>query len=147
MTLLELARIPFPVCKTGRSQVFLLRHHELNFSGHSGKDGRYGMSKEQTVVTTKTVLGEVQYNDGEFAEVETQGVDGIETGLILETIQVRRSDTNDGAMEFKRKFRVGTLLDVTTTVEVRPTSKTARDLDELNHAADEVQRRFELGEI
>ncbi len=99
------------------------------------------------MVTTKTVLGEVQYNDGEFAEVETYGVDGIETGLILETIQIHRSDTNDGTKKFQRKFRVGTLLDITTTVEIKPTSKTAHDLDELNHAADEVQRRFELGEI
>ncbi len=30
MTLLELTRIPFPVCKTGVAQVFLLKHRDLS---------------------------------------------------------------------------------------------------------------------
>jgi hypothetical protein len=101
-------------------------------------------SKERIMVNTRKVMGEVVYNNGEFAEIETFGVDGIETGLILETIQISRDDTNDGTKEFRRKFRVGVLLDITTTVEIKPTSKTPRDLEELSDAADEVQRGFEL---
>ena len=45
--------------------------------------------KTQTLIC-KRVEGEVEYNDGEFAEVLTNGIDGIEEDLALETIQIHR---------------------------------------------------------
>jgi hypothetical protein len=38
----------------------------------------------------KRIEGEIQYNDGEFAEVKTNGIEGIEKNLILGTIQIHR---------------------------------------------------------
>jgi hypothetical protein len=104
------------------------------------------MSKIQLTIR-KRVEGQVQCNQGDFAEIVTHGISGIDTGLIVETIQISRYDTSDGTKEFRRKFRVGTLLDIMTTVDFRSTSRSARDWKELSDAADEVQRRFELGEI
>ena len=43
--------------------------------------------KTQTLIC-KRVEGEVQYNNGEFAEVLTFGIDGFEKDLALETIQI-----------------------------------------------------------
>ncbi len=37
-----------------------------------------------TVATRKEVRGEVLYNDGDFAEVQTIGMEGIERGLTEE---------------------------------------------------------------
>ena len=34
-----------------------------------------------------------EYNDGEFAEVMTIGIEGIEEGFLLETIQINCCDT------------------------------------------------------
>ena len=52
------------------------------------------MEKNQ-MMTLKQVEGEVEYNDGELAEIQTVGTDGIEKNLLLETIQMHRSnDTN-----------------------------------------------------
>jgi hypothetical protein len=45
------------------------------------------------IVSQTRVHGEVEYNDGEFAEVQTVGIEGIEKNLLLETIQVHREDT------------------------------------------------------
>jgi hypothetical protein len=105
------------------------------------------MLEEKTMVNTQQVLGQVQYNDGEVAEIQTWGLDGMHTGLPLERIQQERDDTDDEAEDFQHKVRVGALLDITTTVEIKPSSKTDHDLDELDRANDEIQRRFELGEI
>ena len=104
------------------------------------------MSKIKLTIR-KRAEGQVQCNKGDFAEIVTHGISGIDTGLILDTIQISRFDTNDEPEEFQRKFRVGALLKITTTVDVRSTSKTARQWKELSDACDEVQRRFELGEI
>ena len=90
----------------------------------------------------KRVEGEVQYNDGYFAEIETYGIYGIETGLILDRIQVDCCATNDEPEEFRRKFRVGALVKITTTVEIRSTSRTARDWKKLSDACDKAQRKF-----
>ena len=42
------------------------------------------------MVVRKRVEVEVEYNDGEFAEVLTYGTEGIDKGLLLETIQIHR---------------------------------------------------------
>ena len=58
----------------------------------------------------KSVHGEVESNDGEFAEIQTVGIEGIETDLLLETIQVHRSDTSYSCEQFQDKFPVGSWL-------------------------------------
>lgn len=74
----------------------------------------------------KKVEGEVQYNDGEFAEVLTSGVEGSDDeGIQLETIQFHRDDTDDTREEFQQRFRVGMWLDISTTVEVVESSADA----------------------
>jgi hypothetical protein len=42
------------------------------------------------MVITKEVEGVVDSNDGEFAEINTIGIEGIEDGLWLGTMQIRR---------------------------------------------------------
>ena len=55
----------------------------------------------------KRVEGEVQYNDGQFAEIQTNGVEGIDEDLLLETLQIHREDTDDTESDFKHRFPVG----------------------------------------
>ena len=70
------------------------------------------------VTNRKKVRGEVLYNDGDFAEIQTIGTEGIERGLLLGTIQIYRSDTAD-AVVFQRRFKIGTRLYISTTIEAR----------------------------
>jgi hypothetical protein len=79
------------------------------------------------IVSQKRVHGEVELNDGEFAEIQTVGIEGIEKDLLLETIQIHRGDTSYSCEQFQDKFPAGSWLDICTTTEV--TSKTD-DLDE-----------------
>jgi hypothetical protein len=74
----------------------------------------------RTMHTSERVEGVVEYNNGEFAEVRTYGVEGIEDGLLLETIQVHREDTEDMPEEFQRRFPVGMRLDIVTSTEITP---------------------------
>ena len=67
---------------------------------------------ETRVVVRKKVEGRVQYNDGEFVEVQTVGIEGIEKDLLLETIQIHCEDTNDTPDEFERRFPVGMWLEM-----------------------------------
>ena len=66
----------------------------------------------------KRLAGEVQYNDGQFAEIQTVGTEGLEKNLLLDTIQLHREDTDDTPREFERRFPVGMRLDLWTTIEV-----------------------------
>jgi hypothetical protein len=70
------------------------------------------------MMVRKKVEGEVQYNNGKFAEVQTNGTEGLEKNLLLETIQIHREDT------FQPRFPVGRWLDIRTTTEF--TAKAAR---------------------
>ena len=70
------------------------------------------------MLTSKRVEGEVEYNDGEFAEVLTIGIEGIEQDLLLDTIQIHRCDTQDTPEDFKRRFPVGTRLSIVTSIDV-----------------------------
>ena len=38
------------------------------------------------------LAGEVEYNDGDFAEIQALGTEGAYEDLLLETIQMSRSD-------------------------------------------------------
>lgn len=61
---------------------------------------------------------EVLYNDGDVAEIRTIGIDGIERGLLLDTVQIHRGDTEDAPEEFQQTFKIGTQLYISTTVEI-----------------------------
>lgn len=47
------------------------------------------------MLTRKRVEGKVESNNGEFADVLTFGIEGIEKNLLLETIQLHIEDTED----------------------------------------------------
>jgi hypothetical protein len=72
------------------------------------------------MLTSRRVEGKVEYNDGEFAEVRTIGVEGIEDGLLLETIQIHRCDTGDMPEDFQRRLPAGTRLSIVTNTESLP---------------------------
>jgi len=42
----------------------------------------------KTHIIRKRVEGKVEYNDGEFAEVRTKGIEGIENDLLLAVVQI-----------------------------------------------------------
>jgi hypothetical protein len=58
------------------------------------------------IVVQKKVHGQVDYNDGEFAEVQVAGVEGIEKGLWLHSLQIHRGDTKDTPEQFQRRFQL-----------------------------------------
>jgi hypothetical protein len=62
--------------------------------------------------------GQVTNNDGEFAEVQLSGMDPLESGLLLETIQLHREDTDKSTADFLRQLPCGTRLQVSITTEV-----------------------------
>ena len=66
------------------------------------------------MVVRKRVEGRVDYNDGELAELQIVGIEGIELDLWLETIQLHREDTNDMPDEFRCRFPLGMWLDILT---------------------------------
>jgi hypothetical protein len=70
------------------------------------------------MIISKKVKGEIDYNDGEFAEVQTSGIEGIEKDLLLDTFQIHREDSSDSPEEFRQRFPVGLWLDVVTTTEI-----------------------------
>jgi hypothetical protein len=75
------------------------------------------------MLTSKRVEGEVEHNDGQFAEVQTYGIEGIEENLLLDTIQLHIEDTEDTPEQFQRRFPVGTTLSILTTTEVTALSR------------------------
>ena len=75
------------------------------------------------MVVSKKLQGEVDYNDGEFAEVKTIGIEGIEEGLWLGTMQIHRPNTEDTSEEFQQRYPVGMLLQIVMTTEIRPVSQ------------------------
>lgn len=81
------------------------------------------------MITTKRVEGEVDYNDGDFAEVKTIGIEGEEKELWLGTLQIHREDTQDTPREFRERFSVGTQLDIVVTTAITTKSNTAGDSD------------------
>ena len=80
------------------------------------------------MIVTKKVEGEVDYNDGEFAEVKTFGIEGIENGLWLGTMQIHRAKFEYTSDEFRERYPVGMLLQIVTTTEIRPVRQSPLDL-------------------
>jgi hypothetical protein len=74
--------------------------------------------EDTQMVIRKRLEGDVQYNNGEFAEVLTFGIDGVEKDLALETIQIHCEDTEDTPEEFQNRFRVGMRLSILTITEI-----------------------------
>jgi hypothetical protein len=95
------------------------------------------------IISQKRVHGEVEYNDGEFAEIQTVGIDGGEKDLLLETIQVHREDTTYSPEQFQDKLPVGSWLDICTTIEVTTLESNTDDLDEGGQVASDRQIRLQ----
>jgi hypothetical protein len=70
------------------------------------------------MINRKRVEGKVEFNDGEFAEVLTYGIEGIEKDLMLETIQIHCEDIEDTPEEFQQRFPVGMRLSIVTSTEI-----------------------------
>jgi hypothetical protein len=82
------------------------------------------------MVINKKTKGEIDYNDGEFAEIQTSGIEGSEEDLLLETLQIHRGNASCSPEEFRQRFPAGMRLDVVTTTEITPES----DLDNLEES-------------
>jgi hypothetical protein len=95
------------------------------------------------IVSRKRVHGEVEYNDGEYAEVQTVGIEEGEKNLLLEIIQVHREDTSYSCEQFQDKLPVGLWLDICTTIEVTTLESDTDDLDEGGQATGERQVRLQ----
>lgn len=78
----------------------------------------------------KSVEGEIQNNDGEFAEIQTDGIEGIEKDLLLGIMQIHRENTDDTKSQFEHRFPVGMWLDILTTTEISAQPDT-RDTEKL----------------
>ena len=78
-------------------------------------------------------------DDGELAEIQTVGIEGIEKNLLLKTIQTHRGDTSYSCKQFQDKLPVGTRLDICTTIEVTTVEADTHDLDDGAMAAGTVQ--------
>jgi hypothetical protein len=72
------------------------------------------------MITRKRVEDTVVSNDGEFAEVDIRGVEGVEEDLFLDTMQIHIEDTSDTPEEFRQRLPVGTWLNISTTTEITP---------------------------
>ena len=80
------------------------------------------------MVVTKKVEGEIDYNDGDFAEVKTIGIEGTENELWLGTMQIHRAKFEYTSDEFRERYPVGMLLQIETTTEIRSVSQSPLDL-------------------
>jgi hypothetical protein len=78
------------------------------------------------MIVRKNVGGEVLYNDGEFAEIQIWGIEGMEEGLFLEILQAHREDSGDTPEQFRKRFPLHMRLSVTTTTKFRPAPKDSR---------------------
>jgi len=78
------------------------------------------------------VEGEIQYNAAEFAEAQTNGIEGIENNLILGTIQIHREDTDDTKSEFEHRFPVGMWIGIVITTEISAQPTDACDTEKPN---------------
>ena len=91
------------------------------------------------MVITKEVEGVVDSNDGEFAEINTIGIEGIEDGLWLGTMQIRRVNMEDTRKDFLQRLPVGMRLRVVTTTEIKPIRQSPADLNEWTSETGQVQ--------
>jgi hypothetical protein len=95
------------------------------------------------IVSQNRVHGEVEYNDGNFAEIQTVGIEGMEKDLLLETIQVHQHDTSYTCEQFREKLPVGSWLNICTTIEVTRLESDTDDLDDGGRTPDDRQVRLQ----
>ena len=69
------------------------------------------------MIIKKIVGDEIVYNDGDLVEIQTFGVEGIATDILLNTIQIDRSETGITREDFLHEFPVGTFLKVSASTE------------------------------
>jgi hypothetical protein len=75
------------------------------------------MEKTSKVVR-KRVQGRIDYNNGEFAEIQIVGTEGIEKDLWLDTIQIHREDTEDTPEAFKKRLPFGTVRRIFNSTQI-----------------------------
>lgn len=68
----------------------------------------------------KKLAGKIQHNDGDCAEIQVVGRQGIDRDLLLDRFQVDRADTTDTSEEFLQRFPIGLWLDITSITEITP---------------------------
>jgi hypothetical protein len=85
--------------------------------------------KTTRLIVRERVGGQVEYNDGQFAEVNTIGIEGIDRDLVLDTIQIHREDTEKTPEEFQQRFPVGKQLEIRTTTEIADWSPEAEETE------------------
>ena len=72
------------------------------------------------MVIESAVVGNILFNDGEFAEIQTVGKAGIGRGLLIETFQINRLQTNQTSKSFLYFFPVGMKIRIHTRMEIIP---------------------------
>lgn len=70
------------------------------------------------MIIRKRIDGEVQYNDGDFAEIMTIGIEETEEGLWLDAFQIHKCETENTPEEFQNRFPVGMRLSILTITEL-----------------------------
>jgi hypothetical protein len=103
--------------------------------------GKFFMKKTR-IISQKRVQGKVECNDGEFAEIQTVGIEGIEKDLLLETIQKHRDDRLYSRAQFQGKLLVGSWLEICTTIEVTTLKSEGNDVDEDDQGTNRHQVRL-----
>jgi hypothetical protein len=59
------------------------------------------ISTAESIVFRMQVQGDVVFNDGECAAIQTVGIEGTEKDLLLQTIQVHRGDAEYSCGQFQ----------------------------------------------
>jgi hypothetical protein len=98
---------------------------------------------DESLICRKQVNGEVELNDGEFADIQTVGIEGIEKDLLLQTIQVHRGDTGYSCEQFQEELPVGSWLKICTTIEMTRLDSDTDDFDQGGKATGEGQFRLQ----
>jgi hypothetical protein len=86
------------------------------------------------IINRQQIEGEVQSNDGDVAEIQTNGIEGIEEDLLLDTIEIVRDETKETPEQFQRTLQIGMWVDIITIITaqqpvVEGTSASPRSAD------------------
>jgi hypothetical protein len=69
--------------------------------------------------------GDVELNDGEFAKIQTDGIYGLEEGVLFLTLEIQRDETRYTPDEFELRFPAGSSVKIqfTTKITAQPGRK------------------------
>jgi hypothetical protein len=87
---------------------------------NSKPEGHRSEKGANKMIIRKSVAGHVIYNDGDLAEIELVGVEGVEKNLVLDTMQVSIYETTDTKEQFLRRFPADMWLNMTLTTGITP---------------------------